>query len=76
MKLSAVFEDVVDLAQRRKQKVEQAKTKEFENIDYAVAGTIDRLKSQGMSGQAAYKAVMDHLSDLVMAHDLHDEVLD
>lgn len=83
MRISSILESVVDLSQQRERKqtqhrerAESIKSQAMYAVDHAVAATIDHLKRQGMSDDEAYRAVMSHLSDLVMAYDMQGGMVD
>jgi len=60
-----------DDRQDQRMKGEQQKSAYFGQLDHAVAAAIDTLVSKhGMDHMAATDAVMKHLSDTVMAHDI------
>ena len=59
-----------DLASRRSQKQDNTVGNVLVDIDQAVSAAMDHLITKGMDESAAKRAVMKHLSDLVMAHDL------
>lgn len=74
MKINHILEDVVDLGQRREknktQAVDSAMADYMDDINVVISSTIDQLEASGMSEADAKKAVMKHLSDTVMAHDI------
>jgi len=74
MKLTALLEDVIDLSKRREQKQKEEEAfsidEVLDNIDNTLELTIEYLKNQGMSELDAQRVVMEHLSDIVMGHDL------
>lgn len=83
MKISQIIENVVEFEPRAQQKrvrdqqrKSNLKSQAMDNIDHAVAATIDHLKRQGMTDYEAYQSVMTHLSDLVMAFDLQGGMTD
>lgn len=73
MKINEVA-DVVDLQKRRKQKAAAAEKQAWadfdDDIEHVVDATIEELVDSGMNEQAAEKAVIGRLSDLIMAYDL------
>ena len=74
MKINHILEDVVDLGKRREknktQAVDSAMADYMDDINVVISSTIDHLEASGMSEADADKAVMKHLSDIVMAHDI------
>lgn len=75
---------VVDIAQRREQKKQDAKAESTKkatkaifdmkrDIMVAINTSIDRLEAAGMDEDYAMLIVMTHLGDLVMGHDLENK---
>lgn len=78
-----IRENVVDFGQQRRKKRQEVqqhqeakKSVAMDMVDHAVAAAIDHLKRTGMNDREAYSAVMTHLSDLVMAHDMQGGPVD
>ena len=82
MKVINILEDVTSIDSFKQKKRDQAKEKvarakdvAMNDIDHAVARTIDVL-SNDLGPSGAQAAVYQHLSDLIMAYDLEGGMYD